>query len=100
MLIQHDSACPHTSLRKEAIAKFGWTVLPHSLYSTDLAPSDFHLFGPLKDALHGTRFEGDESVIPTVRTWLRVQETSWYREGMHALVLQWRKALDVDGDYV
>ena len=29
MLIQHDNACPHTSLRtQEAITKFGWTLLP------------------------------------------------------------------------
>jgi hypothetical protein len=28
------------------------------------------------------------------------QETSWYREGMHALVSRWRKAVDLDGDYV
>jgi histone-lysine N-methyltransferase SETMAR len=39
MLIQHDNARPHTSLRsQEAIAKFGWTVLPHPPYSPDLAP--------------------------------------------------------------
>ena len=69
-------------------------------YSPDLAPSDFHLFGPLKDALHGTRFEDDESVIRAVRTWLCEQETSWYREGMHALVSRWRKAIDLDGGYV
>jgi hypothetical protein len=42
----------------------------------------------------------DESVIRAVRTWLREQETSWYREGTHALVSRWRKAVDVDGDYV
>ena len=65
-----------------------------------LAPSDFYLLGPLKDALRGTRFEDDESVICAVRTWLREQETSWYREGMHALVSRWRQAVDVDGDYV
>jgi hypothetical protein len=35
-----------------------------------------------------------------VRIWLREQETNWYREGMHALVSRWRKAVDVDGDYV
>jgi len=101
MLIQHDNARPHTSLRtQEAIAKFGWTVLPHPPYSPDLAPSDFHLFGPLKDTLHGTSFEDDESVVHAVRTWLREQKTRWYREGMHALVSHWRKAVDVDGDYV
>ena len=60
----------------------------------------FIFLGPLKDALRGTMFEGDESVIRAEGTWLREQETSWYREGMHALVSRWRKAVDVDGDYV
>jgi hypothetical protein len=40
------------------------------------------------------------SVICAVRTCIREQETSWYREGMHALVSHWLKAVDVDGDYV
>jgi len=65
-----------------------------------MAPSDIHLFGPLRDTLNGTMFEDDESVIRAVRTWLREQETSWYREGMHALVSHWRKTVDVGGDYV
>ena len=101
ILIQHDNARPHTSLlTQEAIAKFGWNVLPHHSYSPDLAPSDFHLFGPLEDALRGTWFEDNERVIRAVRTWLREQETSWYREVMRALVSRWRKAVDVDGEYV
>ena len=75
-------------------------MLPHPPYSPDLAPSDFHLFGPLNDALRGTSFEDDRSMIHAVRTWLREQETSWYREGMHALVSRWRKAIDVHGDYL
>ena len=45
MLIQHDNARPHTSLRtEEAITKFGWTVLPNPPHHPDLEPSDFHLF--------------------------------------------------------
>ena len=67
--------------------------------ATPLAQKYF-LGGPLKDALRGARFEDDERVIRAVRTWLREQETSWYREGRHALVSRWRKAVDVDGDYV
>jgi hypothetical protein len=65
-----------------------------------LAWSDFHLFGPLKDTLRGTRFEDDDSMIRTVRTWLHEQEMSWYMEGVYALVSHWRKAIDLDGDYV
>ena len=76
------------------------SVLPYPPCSPDPAPSDFHLFGPLKDMLHGTRFEDDESMILAVRTWLHEQETSWYREGVHALVSCWRKAVDLDGDYM
>ena len=70
------------------------------LYSPYLVPSDFHLFEPLKDALRGTRFEDDEGVIRALRTWLLEQETNWYKEGMQALVSRWRKAVDVDVDYV
>jgi len=101
MLIQHENTHPHTSLQtQEAVAKFGWTVLPHPPYSHDLGLSDFHLFGPLKDTLRGASFEDDESVICAVRTWIREQETSWYGEGMHALASHWLKATDVDADYV
>jgi len=39
-------------------------------------------------------------VIRAVRTCLREQETSWYREGMHALLSRPCKAVGVDGDYV
>jgi histone-lysine N-methyltransferase SETMAR len=101
MLLQHDDARPHTSLRaREHITKMGWTVLPHPPYSPDLAPSDFHLFGSLKNALRGTRFEDDDSVIEAVMKWLRRWEKSWYRQRIHALVPGWRKAVQIDGDYV
>jgi hypothetical protein len=101
MLIQHDNTCPHTSLQtQEAIAKFGWTVLPHPPYNHDLGLSDFHLFGPLKATLCETSFGDDKNVIGAVGTWIHEQETGWDREGMHALVSHWLKAADVDGDYV
>jgi len=34
---------------REVIASFGWTTVTHPPYSSDLAPSDYHLFGPLKE---------------------------------------------------
>jgi hypothetical protein len=74
------------------------TVLPHPPYSPDLAPSDFHIFGALKDAIHGKRFGGNDEVIEEVKKWLRVQDSDWYKTGIHALVSRWRKAVEVDGD--
>jgi hypothetical protein len=44
--------------------------------------------------------EDEEIVIRALRTWLREQETGWHREGMRAHVSRWRKAVDVDGEYV
>jgi hypothetical protein len=39
ILLQHDSARSHTSLKTEdAITKFGWTVLPHPQISKYLEP--------------------------------------------------------------
>jgi hypothetical protein len=46
---QHDTAHPHTAhLKLEKTEKFGWKVLLYPPYSLNLAPSDCHLFGPLK----------------------------------------------------
>ena len=51
VLLLHDNAKPHTSRHTTAgIVKIGWEILPHPPYSPDLAPSDFHLFGPIKEA--------------------------------------------------
>jgi hypothetical protein len=41
----HDLTSSHTNMcTNAAITKFGWTVSPHSHYSTDPKPSYFHLF--------------------------------------------------------
>ena len=53
----HDNARPHVAaVVRQKIAEFGWEVLQHPLYSPHLAPSDFHLFGPMKKFLAGKRF--------------------------------------------
>ncbi|GFN85560.1 mariner mos1 transposase [Plakobranchus ocellatus] len=41
----------------------GWEILPHPAHSPDLAPSDFHLFGPLKRHLGGMAFETEDDPI-------------------------------------
>ena len=62
-LLQHDVR-PHTSLKTvEHIANLGWTVLPHPPYSPDLAPFDFHLFGPMKVGLRAQHFTSNDAVI-------------------------------------
>ena len=50
----------------EYIEKFGWTVLPHPQYSPYLAPSDVHLFGPMKNELRGEHFPDSDADIAAV----------------------------------
>jgi len=45
-------------------------ILPHPPNNPDIAPSDYHMFGPLKEALHGCRFASDE-VKNAMHMWLR-----------------------------
>ncbi|PNF23675.1 Mariner Mos1 transposase [Cryptotermes secundus] len=99
--LQHDNARPHTSLvTTPHIAKFGWTVLPYPPYSPDLAPSDFHLFGPMKDGLCGQHFPDNDAVIAAVRKWLASAGADFYGHGIQALVHHWQKCITNGGDYV
>ena len=100
-LLQHDNARPHTSLKTmEHIANFGWTVLPHPPYSPDFAPSDFHLFGPMKDGLRGQHLPSNNAVVRAVKQWATSTGVDFYECSMQALVHRWRKCIANGGDYV
>ena len=101
VLLLHDNARPHTSIRtRETIASFGWTTLPHPPYSPDLAPSDYHLFGPMKEGLRGKHYPSDEEVKSAVKKWLKEQSREFYEAGIHALIRRWNIAVERNGDYV
>jgi hypothetical protein len=36
-------------------------------------PSDFHMFGPMREAIRGRRFSSDEEVTGAVKNWLKTQ---------------------------
>ncbi|GBO00055.1 hypothetical protein AVEN_14676-1 [Araneus ventricosus] len=63
VLFLDDIARPHTTRdRKEHIRRLEWERLDHSVYSPDLASSDFHLFPALKSVLWGCHFRSNEDV--------------------------------------
>jgi histone-lysine N-methyltransferase SETMAR len=54
VLLHHDNGRPHIAREsQERIQELQWELLDHPSYSPDLAPSDFYLFGPLKNHLGG-----------------------------------------------
>jgi len=74
--------------------------IPNPPYSPDLAPSDFHVFGPLKNGLSGTQFRDDDEVGSVVHEWLRTRPKELLSRGIYALIKRWRKCIELEGDYV
>jgi len=57
-----------------------WEVLPHSAYSPDLAPSDYHLFSSMGHALAERHFDSYEDVRKWLDKWFasKDEEFCWY----------------------
>jgi transposase len=86
----HGNATPHTAGKIcETIEKMGWEIIEHPPHSPDLAPSDFHLFGKLKEHLSGKRFASDQEVENETRNWLTNLDANFYAEGILKLVSCW-----------
>lgn len=100
-LLQQDNARPHTArLTMDTIKKLRWELLPHPPYSPDLAPSDYHLFGPLKKPLRGKHFKSESEVKTAINAWIKAMPKSFYESGIKKLVDRWHKCIDLYGSYV
>ena len=75
VLLQHDNARPHTSLKTHEVIG-------------------------LKKSLRGQHFSSDEEVKTAVRKWLKMQPVKFYNEGICALVKRWKKAVQKAEDYI
>ena len=100
-LFLQDNARIHTAkVSMNKLRELKWQLLPHPAYSPDLAPSDFHLFGPLKDPLRGRRFDSESELKSAVNAVVKTLSKDWFEEGMKKVAEQWRKCIDLQGDYV
>lgn len=101
VILLHDNARPHTAaLTQEKLNQLHWETLEHPPYSPDLSPCDFHLFGPLKEALGGQHFESNDDVEEFVRNWLKTRPETFYLEGIQKLPTRWEKCVNVEGGYI
>ncbi|GFN95635.1 transposase [Plakobranchus ocellatus] len=88
------------NLTQQWLQRYGWEILPHPAHSPDLAPSDFHLFGPLKRHLGGMAFETEDDLISELRNWFDNLDVDFFRVGINSLLSRWQKCIDLHGDYV
>jgi hypothetical protein len=73
---------------------------PHPPYSQNLAPSDFYLFGYLKDRLQGHHFEDGDQLYDAVIALTGIID----KVTLQRVFLEWierlRRYIDTNGEYV
>jgi transposase len=74
----HDIARPQDIKQTtQKFASFGYTVLPQSKYSPDLATSDYFLLNKMKEPLRGRKFPTSDDLERDVRDSVRVIHKDW-----------------------
>ncbi|KAG5321119.1 MOS1T transposase, partial [Pseudoatta argentina] len=100
VILLHDNARPHVAKTvKTYLETLKWEVLPHPLYSPDIAPSDFHLFRSMAHGLADRRFHSYEEAQKWIDSWIASKDMSFFRRGIHVLSERWSKVVESDGKY-
>ena len=68
--------------------------------SPDLAPSEYHVFGFVKNQMRGQHYETKDAQQTAVRQCLRAAGMEFYRKGIFKLPEWWGKCVQRNGDYV
>ena len=97
-----DNAPPHKSRVAVTIKAVdcGFELLPHTPYSPDLPPSDFHIFPHMKKKLRGRVFASDVETKAAVMDVLEGFPKDYFRDGLLALAKRSEKCVSLNGDYV
>ncbi|KAG5308502.1 MOS1T transposase, partial [Pseudoatta argentina] len=100
VILLHDNARPHVAKPvKTYLETLKWEVLPHPLYSPDIAPSDFHVFRSMAHGLADRRFHSYEEAQKWIDSWIASKDMSFFRRGIHVLPERWEKVVSSDGQY-
>ena len=75
-------------------------VLPHPLYSSDLAQTDYLLFRSLQNFLNGKIFRSQEQGRQAIEEFFESTPTAFYMDGIHKLPEGWEKIIMNYGDFI
>ena len=71
VLLQQDNGRVHTcKVAVDAVERNMYELIPHPVYSPDLAPGGFFLFPNLKKDICGCHFRSEEEVVMAVEEWV------------------------------
>uniref|UniRef100_A0A8R1DUV9 HTH_48 domain-containing protein n=1 Tax=Caenorhabditis japonica TaxID=281687 RepID=A0A8R1DUV9_CAEJA len=97
----HDNARPHVAKATQAkLQELNWDTVPHPPYSPDIAPSDYHLFRPLKLFLKNKRFAKYEELKMAVLDFFDSQSAAFWKKGIDDFPERWLTVVTNDGQYI
>jgi histone-lysine N-methyltransferase SETMAR len=98
----HENARRHSAaVTAGTLEEIYWHVLPHPACSSELASSDFHLFGPLIiEALRGKILRADDVVKLLVQWWVDELQQTLFERAIMKVPEQWRRCIALQGEYV
>ncbi|GFT28199.1 mariner Mos1 transposase [Trichonephila clavipes] len=98
VILQQDNARPHVAkVVKTYLETLKWEVLPHPLYSPDLAPLDYHLFRSMAHGLADQHFRSYEEVKNWIDSWIASKDNQFFQRGIRTLPERWEKVVASDG---
>ncbi|GFS27517.1 transposase [Elysia marginata] len=99
-LLLHGNAGFHKArATTQSLRELGIPVLPHLVYSLDLAPCDFWLFPILKDRLARRKFDRSQDLAKAVNSELRTLPEEDYQGVFRKRQIRLKRCIESHGEY-
>ena len=91
---------PHvTQLRPQKLNEFGYQVLPHPPYSSDLSPTDYHFCKHLNNFLQGKHFHTKQEAENAFQDFTDSKKMDFYATGISNFISCWQNCVGCNGSY-
>ena len=87
-------------MTRQKLLQLGWEVLIHPPYSPDIAPSDFHFFQSLQNALNGKNFNSLEDCKRHLDKFFAQKDKKFWEDGITKLPEKLKKVVEQKGEYI
>ena len=97
----HDNARLHIAKStREKLLKLEWIPVAHPPYSSDLSPTDSHLFCCPSKHLREKKFNDENNVKIDLINFFVEKSKDFYEGGILSLSERWQRVTDNDGAYI
>lgn len=90
----------HTAILQNAVRQANFVELNHPSYSSDITPSDYHMFFHLKKFLRGKSFGSDDEVITTVDDYLGNLDSEFFFHEINSFRDRWQRVIANEDEYI